>query len=193
MVFHVEGDAKSIDGSPVVVALPEEKKPEDGGALPGTEEPGEGDALPEGDPADGEGELPETEESVQPDADAAPEGDADTEGDAAANPEGDSAADGDAAGNENVPGPQLNFHVKSLDDDAELREALMGYLGESTDEVNRNILHMISYQMTYGDVELDLSNCVVTAGDYAGHGSACRRRRCSGRRILSGRRRCNRT
>ncbi len=163
MVFHVEGDAKSIDGSPVVVALPEEKKPEDGGALPGTEEPGEGDALPEGDPADGEGELPETEESVQPDADAAPEGDADTEGDAAANPEGDSAADGDAAGNENVPGPQLNFHVKSLDDDAELREALMGYLGESTDEVNRNILHMISYQMTYGDVELDLSNCVVTA------------------------------
>ncbi len=163
MVFHVEGDAKSIDGSPVVVALPEEKKPEDESALPGTEEPGEGDALPEGDPADGEGELPEAEESVQPDADAAPEGDADTEGDAAANPEGDAAADGDAAGNENVPSPQLNFHVKSLDDDAELREALMGYLGESTDEVNRNILHMISYQMTYGDVELDLSNCVVTA------------------------------
>lgn len=163
MVFHVEGDAKSIDGSPVVVALPEEKKPEDESALPGTEEPGEGDALPEGDPADGEGELPEAEESVQPDADAAPEGDADTEGDAAANPEGDAATDGDAAGNENVPSPQLNFHVKSLDDDAELREALMDYLGESTDEVNRNILHTISYQMTYGDVELDLSNCVVTA------------------------------
>ncbi len=163
MVFHVEGDAKSIDGSPVVVALPEEKKPEDESALPGTEEPGEGDALPEENPVDGEGELPETDESVQPDADAAPKSDADTEGDAAANPEGDAAADGDAAGNENVPSPQLNFHVKSLDDDAELREALMGYLGESTDEVNRNILHTISYGMTYGDVELDLSNCVVTA------------------------------
>ncbi|MCI8430764.1 MAG: fibro-slime domain-containing protein [Lachnospiraceae bacterium] len=163
MVFHVEGDAKSIDGSPVVVALPEEKKPEDESALPGTEEPGEGDALPEGDPADGEGELPEAEESVQPDADAAPEVDADTEGDAAANPEGDAATDGDAAGNENVSSSQLNFHVKSLDDDAELREALMSYLGESTDEVNRNILHTISYGMTYGDVELDLSNCVVTA------------------------------
>ncbi len=141
MVFHVEGEAKSIDGSPVVVALPEEKKPEDESVLPGTEESGEGDVLSEGAPADGEGELPE--------ADAVPEDNADM--------------DGDAAVDENIPSPKLNFHVKSLDDDAELREALMGYLGEATDEVNRNILHTISYQMTYGDVELDLSNCVVTA------------------------------
>lgn len=154
IVFHVEGDAKSTDGSPIVVALPGEEKAEGEEELAGTEEPEEGNAVS----AEGESDLPEAGESVQPDTDAAPEGDA------AGNPEDDADTDGDApAVSENVPEPQLNFHVRSLDDDAELREALMGYLGESTDEVSRNILHTISYQMTYGDVELDLSGCTVTA------------------------------
>ena len=163
MVFHVEGDAKSADGSPVVVTLPETEKADGEDTLSDTNG-GEG-TLPDAEQTEGEGTLPETEETgeaLQPDADAAESDEAGADGEAGS-VDGTASTDGDTPAGENVPSPQLNFHVKSLDEDTELRESLMDYLGESTDEVNRNILHMISYQMTYGDVELDLSDCIVTA------------------------------
>ncbi|MDE6895201.1 MAG: hypothetical protein K2P43_03305, partial [Lachnospiraceae bacterium] len=137
IVFHVEGDAKTTDGSPVIVELPEEK---------------------------GKSTLPDTEEFIQSETDLPSEDSEEETDNEAADLDADmSEQEENIEADEGTVGPQLNFYVKSLDDDAELREALMDYLGESTDEVNRNILHTISYHMTYGEVELDLSGCVVTA------------------------------
>lgn len=137
IVFHVEGDAKTTDGSPVIVELPEEK---------------------------GKSTLPDTEEFIQFETDLPSEdSEEETDNEAADLDANMSEQEENIEADEGTVGPQLNFYVKSLDDDAELREALMDYLGESTDEVNRNILHTISYHMTYGEVELDLSGCVVTA------------------------------
>lgn len=155
IVFHVEGDAKSKDGTPIIVALPDAETAEDGSVLLDTEEDGDEATLPE---------TEETGESVQPATDASLENNGtETEEGTTGSVENDAPENEDEKNGEDAA-VQLSFHVKSLDDDPEMREALMNYLGESTESVSRNILHTISFYMAYGDVELDLSDCVVTAG-----------------------------
>lgn len=107
IVFHVEGEPKTMDGESVIIELPD---------------------------ADDD-----KEDMVAP-------------------------SNSETSGEEKKPVLQkLKFYVKSLDDDIEIREALVAYIGESTETVSRNILTVLSYSMAYGDIELDLSDCMITA------------------------------
>lgn len=85
--------------------------------------------------------------------------------------ETDKALQGDTEAEENVDkgegleleNQRLNFKVESLDKDSEEYAALANYADEidELDELLR--MQILSYSMSLGDVELDLSDCEVTA------------------------------
>lgn len=57
---------------------------------------------------------------------------------------------------------KLELNVESLEDDPLLNEAVTDYFGESTDTIQRNVIYLFEYDLTYDGVKLDLSNCEVT-------------------------------
>ena len=202
IVFHVEGEPKTMDGKPVIIELP---KAEDAGDETGAE--GEGTGLDSeitggeaagadseitgGEDAGADSEVPGGEDTapgsweaegggVAPDSRKAEgagtasdsdgteeEGVQESEGSLEETEDADGADtvpdnETDAEGNAGLEAREVKLHIDFLDEDSELRAALMAYIGESTEMVSRNIIHLISYRLTYGETELDLSDCTVT-------------------------------
>ena len=183
ITFHVEGTPTDLEGNPVIVGA---AVSEDGSE--GTE-----GSEPEGDVSEGtEGGEPaaEPDADLPEDGtagggngnDVSTEGDTDGErtdtsegngsGDNEENGEGtdktgltpDASEDGTGADTGVIPQePKLVFSVEAMDDDAEIKEALAKYLGESDGTVTQRVLHALSYTLSYGETELNLDNCTVTA------------------------------
>ncbi|MCI8417627.1 MAG: hypothetical protein HFI33_09090 [Lachnospiraceae bacterium] len=175
IIFHVEGDAKPVKGEDDQENLSEGEQedalpvwPEEEPVQPENEGSGEESAFPETEV--------ESEESVEPEEDASTDGD-DEEAEVLESIDGtdngDGTGDGSAdegLGNETVANTtkaavdsKLKFHVEFLEEGSELYDAVRKYVGESDETVTRRILQALTYSMTYGDVELDLSECTVTA------------------------------
>lgn len=159
IVFHVEGEARTIDGKPVIINMAQAGEnteiPASDGEGTGEADEAEGTEAGTSEDSEGTAEADEAESEESTEA-----GTSDSQESA----EADTSDSEETAENDgNAADLTLQFHVKSLDDDPEMQEALTDYLGASTETVNRNILHMISYYMTYGELELDLSGCTVTA------------------------------
>ena len=58
---------------------------------------------------------------------------------------------------------ELEFQVELLEEGSKMYEAVKDYIGESDDAVTRRILQALAYSMTYDGIELDLSECKITA------------------------------
>lgn len=150
IVFHVEGEPKTMDGKSVIINFSKTKEGEDAA----------GKVDSEGTETEDTTSDAETEENESLQEDETPEYNGTENADVA-----DKAIDSEENASDSVDlGIQeVKFYINSLEEDFEIREALEKYIGESTEEVSRNILHLISYHLTYGETELDLSDCKVTA------------------------------
>lgn len=150
IVFHVEGEPKTMDGKSVIINFAKTKEGEDAA----------GKVDSEGTETEDTTSDAETEENESLQEDETPEYNGTENADVA-----DKAIDSEENASDSVDlGIQeVKFYINSLEEDFEIREALEKYIGESTEEVSRNILHLISYHLTYGETELDLSDCKVTA------------------------------
>ena len=183
ITFHVEGTPTDLEGNPVIVGA---AVSEDGSEGTEGSEP-EGDAsegTEGGEPAaEPDADLPEDGTAGGGNGNDAPAGgDTDIEGtdmsvgngsgDNGENGEGtdktgltpDASEDGTGTDTGVIPQePKLVFSVEAMDDDAEIKEALAKYLGESDGTVTQRVLHALSYTLSYGETELNLDNCTVTA------------------------------
>lgn len=169
ITFHIQGEAKDMSGEPVIVGASKAPEPSDEVPEPDTEETEKegGAATPEEDKENSEDEADVPGE----DAAESEEGTVDDE----ENSDLDSGfgnAEDSAEGNEVQEEQKLAFKVESLEQNAEIKEALADYLGESDGTVTQRVLHTLSYTLFYGDTEIDLSECTVTAEIRLGSASA---------------------
>lgn len=58
---------------------------------------------------------------------------------------------------------KLEFRVELLEEDSKMYEAVKNYVDESDENVTGRILQALTYSMTYDGIELNLSECKVTA------------------------------
>lgn len=161
IIFHVEGYAKPVEGAVLPkVALENEQQPEESEIPEG--EGTEGEAAPEDAATEGaEGEpAPASASAETVDEEETPA----KAGVAADEEEEPAAEDETTADSEEKPeDTRLKFHVELLEEGSKMYEAVKSYVGESDDSVTRRLLQALTYSMTYDDVELDLSECKITA------------------------------
>lgn len=161
IIFHVEGYAKPVEGAVLPEAAPEnEQQTEESELSQG--EGTEGEAAPSDAATEGaEGELAPADAS----AETVDEEETPAKAGVAADEEEEQAAEDEttADSEEKPEDTGLKFHVELLEEGSKMYEAVKSYVGESDDSVTRRILQALTYSMTYDDVELDLSECKITA------------------------------
>ncbi len=147
ITFHVKGEAQAPEGDSATDGDAEDETGND----PAAAEEGaadESEAAANNTIASVKAASMTPEDSIQPEEDL----------------ENEEQPEISEGGNESTedPNARLEFMVQELES-TEIRNAVLGYFGDTEDSVTRRVLHTLSYKMTYDGVELDLKDCKVTA------------------------------